>query len=794
MKYHKHIMNSFIPIIHWLRRKSFVYTLLALVAIPCISIVFGSTAAYADSAKWEGSDLIYDGHKYEKKDHGDINDEIWQNIKDDHPLMSDTEAAKYSSLDREYTFYQWQEDSGCKDTIGFPPGSEAINKRKQAVWWKVDSSFFHVNCQRKTADTITIDQATQQQGTGGTGSDISLDCDSSKKTPDGKDPCDKPKCNVQYMGWIICQISRVIGYTMQGVFWVLEKLMITPPLTTSTSGGNKLYEIWQTFRNIANVVLIIVFLAIVLSQVSSIGISNYGVKRLMPRLVIGAILINSSYFICSILVDTSNVLGHGIFDLLVSIAYPVRPQQLGFSGAAITTILAGAAGVWLYMNILALAPLLVSGIFAIFTTIVVLVIRQALIIMFVVLSPIAFALNIMPSTQQWFGKWWSNFLTILMIFPMVAAVFGGSQVMAGVISAGTPAGTNDLMKMVFTVLSLAVQIIPFFVVPILIKVSGRLVNRFTGIVNNPSKGLFDRAKNRVGEWGEDKEKVRETNALMGKTDKNGNVKKSNGLYAKAKRRSNRRDTIAKAHEEELKNPNKGVYGEFMSSEENRKKVARAVAKNAGDWGGGSASDAIARRRAALENTLASTSLRINISDVDAGDAMLDNEGYTLEERKKAAEDGIGKDGRQLSDAERSAAIRSLAQEGTLDDMHDLIDQINGAHSSASALQREALAQGVGKNPNSKSAAHLDTQQIRGGADVGGLYNTAIMRGSFNTPEAFASQSSGTLKGLAAHLAAHGNSYRNGEIGNIHRARDTAYAKSKYADKMTSASKRYGSQL
>ena len=54
------------------------------------------------------------------------------------------------------------------------------------------------------------------------------------------------------------------------------------------------------------------FLAIIISQLTGFGISNYGIKKMLPRLIIAAILVNLSIYICQIAVDLSNILGYGL--------------------------------------------------------------------------------------------------------------------------------------------------------------------------------------------------------------------------------------------------------------------------------------------------------------------------------------------------------------------------------------------------------------------------------------------------------------------------------------------------
>jgi len=61
------------------------------------------------------------------------------------------------------------------------------------------------------------------------------------------------------------------------------------------------------------------FFAIIFSQATSIGITNYGIKRLLPRLILIAIATNISYFICSVLIDAFNILGVGITSLFAAV-------------------------------------------------------------------------------------------------------------------------------------------------------------------------------------------------------------------------------------------------------------------------------------------------------------------------------------------------------------------------------------------------------------------------------------------------------------------------------------------
>lgn len=55
----------------------------------------------------------------------------------------------------------------------------------------------------------------------------------------------------------------------------------------------------------------------------------------------------------------------------------------------------------------------------------------------------------------------------------------------------------DMVGSLVDILSLAVQMVPLFALPFLLKFSGGILSRIGGVINNPNKGPFDWMKNRV---------------------------------------------------------------------------------------------------------------------------------------------------------------------------------------------------------------------------------------------------------------------------------------------------------
>lgn len=163
------------------------------------------------------------------------------------------------------------------------------------------------------------------------------------------------------------------------------------------------------------------------------------------------------------------------------------------SGGAITAGIVGAglaitspALMWGMLGVL--WPLLIGAVFSVLIAIIILTIRQALVVILIVISPLAFVAFLLPNTQKWFTKWRDLLTTMLLLFPAISLIFGGSQYAAKVIMSTSPQGAVVLM-------ALAIQVLPLAITPMILKLSGGLMSRIGGMINNPTKGPFDRLKN-----------------------------------------------------------------------------------------------------------------------------------------------------------------------------------------------------------------------------------------------------------------------------------------------------------
>ena len=415
-----------------------------------------STSVYAVDAEWSGHNLTYNKEKYTK--------------------VSDDKKIKQFNLPDNSLVYV-NEDKNKKETkVIYFPSSEisSLSSATYAVY-----SFTPPNTYEQTSTST-----------------ISIESPSENST--------STSCDVQGIGWIICPVSNWLADGIDYMYSALQEFLKTKPLET-TNQNSGIYLAWVIMRNISNVAFIVAFLVIIYSQLTSVGISNYGVKKMLPRLVIAAVLVNLSFTFCAVLLDLSNIAGYAFQDAFMGIKNTIstvgeNTSTWTWSEVISTALSNGALAVGAgYAVSLALTteilPMLVpaatlAGLTLLFILLI-MAARQALIIILIIVSPLAFVCYLLPGTEKWFKKWRDLFLTMLVFFPAFAVVFGGAQ-LAGILIIQNASGSNGA---IMHVLGMLVQIIPLAITPLIMKFSGGVLGKFAGFVNDKNKGLYDRSKN-----------------------------------------------------------------------------------------------------------------------------------------------------------------------------------------------------------------------------------------------------------------------------------------------------------
>lgn len=303
------------------------------------------------------------------------------------------------------------------------------------------------------------------------------------------DTATRPSCESSgsSVSWITCAIVNDLTDLTTGI---IDKI-VNPLLKTSTlsvsDNQTHLYEIWSNFRVYGNIFLIIALLVIVFSEAIGGGlIEAYTARKVLPRLLIAAILINLSFYIVAVLVDITNIFGQGVEALISQPFKAAGAWKLsingGTGGAALLGVVAtaiiafGKGAGWIGVVVILPAFLTFMGI--VFT----LLIRRGLIMFLILISPIAFALYVLPNTEQYFRRWWNLLFEALLVYPIIAILFAMANVLG--ITINLMGKTGALSSTIAGLLSLIAMLMPLFLIPWAFRFAGKALGSiYEGISN-----------------------------------------------------------------------------------------------------------------------------------------------------------------------------------------------------------------------------------------------------------------------------------------------------------------------
>jgi len=243
------------------------------------------------------------------------------------------------------------------------------------------------------------------------------------------------KADIGISGKIILLLSIIIS----GLVSVIGKLLIfLIHILLKIVAYNHIIDIpsvrvgWVIVRDIANMFFIVILLVIAFATI--LRIEGYQVKKLLPKLIIMAVLINFSKTIAGFIVDISQV-------IMLQFASAISPEGISAEGNFINIFqineytklkindlsLTNAEvskynGVWglLFVVLSGLIALLIA-IVAVLSYVMVLIMRVAMLWIYVILSPFAYLLAAIPAGQKYASQWWGEFTKYVITGPI--AVF-----------------------------------------------------------------------------------------------------------------------------------------------------------------------------------------------------------------------------------------------------------------------------------------------------------------------------------------------------------------------------------
>ncbi len=218
-------------------------------------------------------------------------------------------------------------------------------------------------------------------------------------------------------------LASVLAAVCTAALYILNYIVIS---TTNTAAPKVVETTWGIVRDFMNLFFIISLIAMSLGTI--LRVEKYSVianKRLLFNLITMAILINFSYVIASTLIGVSDTLmqlfipgggkvgikalGGQIFSAFVWQGDITTTNFLGTEDASFWVSLGDSVSKVFALVFLAIAFLALSGL---------MFVRMIGLWFLLMLSPVAYALNILPRTQEYASMWWNTFTKYLIWGPV----------------------------------------------------------------------------------------------------------------------------------------------------------------------------------------------------------------------------------------------------------------------------------------------------------------------------------------------------------------------------------------
>lgn len=243
-------------------------------------------------------------------------------------------------------------------------------------------------------------------------------------------------------GWFYNQLVKFLEFLISMVIYLLgfvtgiAVVLLDAATSISKFSTNPVVEVgWRFTRDALNFMFILAILIVAFAEIA--GLSDWNIKKLLPRLLIAALLVNFSLAIGGAFVDFSRVLmdtisGDNATELsrqlmkasVIERFYKFDPdnyfsltkqtdadnqEQLDVGADSATSRLV-AHLIAAIMIFLITATLIVAALF--------MLVRAIALWVLLILSPVGFVFTILPQTKQWADKWWETFIKYVLYGPV----------------------------------------------------------------------------------------------------------------------------------------------------------------------------------------------------------------------------------------------------------------------------------------------------------------------------------------------------------------------------------------
>ncbi len=234
---------------------------------------------------------------------------------------------------------------------------------------------------------------------------------------------------------VIAQIFRFFIGTLLNWMASLADVMLQYNINNLNDSNTLISEGWKITRDLANLGFVLAI--IIIGFATIVQFKQYGVKKLLPKLIAAALIVNFSLAIATPIIGFSNTLtkfflnpGNGGYQISGAIAGAFNPQKLviGTSDNEVPAVdpdNQGSIGVGSAL-LIGVTNIIFTIVLTGLTTIVfgalafMLLARYVVLTFLLVLAPIVWLAWVIPQLQSQFQNWWQSFLKWTFFAPAVS--------------------------------------------------------------------------------------------------------------------------------------------------------------------------------------------------------------------------------------------------------------------------------------------------------------------------------------------------------------------------------------
>jgi hypothetical protein len=252
----------------------------------------------------------------------------------------------------------------------------------------------------------------------------------------------------EVIGWILSIIINFIGALLMLLMWVLIQIAQYSSFSTAAP----VIFGWVIVRDICNMFFILILLLIAFGIIFQM--SNFSLKKSLPRLVLMAVLINFSRIICGWFIDFAQVIMLTFVNGFKDVGAGNLTEMLGIT-ALMDVVPGGTAevGFWSLVGTYFLALFYsIVALVTILSMVSVLAMRMIMLWVYVIMSPMAYFLKSFPQGEKYASQWWEAFFQNLIVGPVLAffiwiafASLGGTATMPSIGGVDATNPVSDIM-------------------------------------------------------------------------------------------------------------------------------------------------------------------------------------------------------------------------------------------------------------------------------------------------------------------------------------------------------------